>query len=156
MFDSVDVDCVCNSKHKTTPAINGDAFTPASQASSSGAPSSPPWTPSAHGVASVSPVHSRRDPFSVNYGLWPFPDNDYNIVCTVTNLAVDTDLSLWTPLLAEPAARLALTRMSSPYSTRSSQHTTRMVPRLKPGKGECATSAVKGPNSNTKVMVDAT
>ena len=147
MFFSVNVDCVCNPKHNTTPAINGDAFTPASQVSSSQAPSSPPWAPSAHGVASVSPVHSRRN---------PVVDNDYNIVCTVTNLAVNTDVSLWTPLLTKPAARLALTRMSSPYSTRSSQHTTRMVPRLKPGKGECATSAVKGPNGNTKVMVDAT
>ena len=156
MFISVNVDCVCNPKHNTTPAINGDAFTPASQASSSQAPTSPPCAPSAHGVASVSPVHSSRDPFSVDYGLWPFHDNNCNIVCTVTNLAVNTDLSLWTPLLTEPAARLALTRMSSPYSTRSSQHTTRMVPRLKPGKRECATGAVRAPNGDTKVMVDAT
>ena len=51
------------------------------------------------------PVHSRRDLFSVDYGLWPFHDKDYNIVCTVTNLAVNTDLSLWAPLLNEEARR---------------------------------------------------
>ena len=108
-----------NRKHNTTPAIKGDAFTSASQASSSQAPvhrtpsgpSGPPirrpGRPSAHGVASVSPIHSRRDPFSVDYGLWPFDDKDYNIVCTVTNLAVNTDLSLWTPLLTEEARRQA-------------------------------------------------
>ena len=147
MFDSVDVNCVCNSKHNTTLAINGDSFTPACQASSSQAPSSLPWAPLAHGAASVSPVHSRRDPFSVDYGLWSFVDNDYNIVCTVTNLAVNIDLSLWTPLLTEEARRqAALTRISPSYSTRSSQHTTRIVPRLKPGKGECANGAVRAPH----------
>ena len=46
--------------------------------------------------------------------------------------------------------------MSSPYSTQSLQHTTRIVPRFKHGKGECVTGAVRAPNGNTKVMVDAT
>ena len=72
----------------TTAPSETYAFTTASQASSSQAPSSPPWAPSAHGVTSVSPVPTRRDPFSVDYGLWPFRDNDYNIACTVTNLAL--------------------------------------------------------------------
>ena len=75
-----------NLKHNTTPAINYNAFTSASQASSSQAPvhrihSGPagppirrPGRPSAHGVASVTPVHSRRDPYSVDYDLWPFHD----------------------------------------------------------------------------------
>ena len=80
-----------NLKHNTTPAINGDDFTSASQASSShalahkaplGPPIRRPGHPAAHGVASV------------DYGLWPFDDNDYDIVCTVTNHTVNTDLSL--------------------------------------------------------------
>ena len=59
-----------------------------------------------HGVLNVSPTHSRGDP-SVDYGLWPFDDRDYNIVCTVTNHIVNTDLSLWTSLLSEDARRQA-------------------------------------------------
>ena len=108
-----------NLKHNTTLAINGDKLTSASQASSSQAPvhrtsSGPtgprirrPGRPSAHGVASVSPIHSRRDLFSVDYDLWPFDDKDNNTVFIVTNLVVNTDLSLWTQLLTEEARRQA-------------------------------------------------
>ena len=108
-----------NLKHHTTPALNGEAFTSASQASSSDvphyrAPLAPsgstvrrPGRPSPHDVASVSTAHSRRDPFSVDYGLWPFVDRDYTIVCTVTNHMIHTNLSLWTPLLTEEARRRA-------------------------------------------------
>ena len=32
-------------------------------------------------------------------------DRDYDIVCTVTNNVINTDLSLWTPLLSEGARR---------------------------------------------------
>ena len=123
MYVSNNADRVCKSQtHNTTPAINGDAFTSVSQVSSShtpvhrtplgpsGPPIHRPGRPSALGLASVSPIHSRRDPFSVDYGLWPFDDKDYNIVCTVTNLAVNTDLSLWTPLLTEEARRQACTQ----------------------------------------------
>ena len=55
----------------------------------------------------VSLTHSRRDPFSVDYGLWPFDNGDYDIICTVTNNIVNTNLSLWTPLLSADARRQA-------------------------------------------------
>ena len=110
-----------NLKHNTSPAIDGDAF-----ASTAQTPGTVPshtvttaaTTPalqyrrpgrSAHGVASVSHIHSRRDPFTVYYRLWPFDENDYDIVCTITNHAVNTGLSLWTPLLSEEARRQACT-----------------------------------------------
>ena len=110
-------------KHNTSPAINGDVFASASQVPSSHAP--PPINaPTAsvtasqrhssrpsrlsHTVSNVSPVHSRRDPFRIDYGIWPFDDQDYAIVCTVTNHALHTKLSLWTPFaLRPPAARHA-------------------------------------------------
>ena len=60
-----------------------------------------------HGVFNVSPTHSHRDPFAVDYGFWPFDDRDYDTVCTVTNNVVNTDLPLWTPLLSEDARRQA-------------------------------------------------
>ena len=103
-------------KHNSSPAINGDAFASAPQVPSSHAPppinaptasvtasqrhSSRPSRPS-HTVSNVSPVHSRRDPFRIDYGIWPFDDQDYAIVCNVTNHALHTKLSLWTPLLTE-------------------------------------------------------
>ena len=109
-------------KHNTSPAIDGDAFASASQVPSFHAPppinaptasvtapqrhSSRPSRPS-HTVSSVSPVHSRRDPFRIDDGIWPFEDQDYVIVCTVTNHALHTKLSLWTPLLTEAARRQA-------------------------------------------------
>ena len=110
-------------KHNTSPAINGDAFASAPQVPSSYAPppinaptasvtasqrhSSRPSRPS-HTVSNVSPVHSRRNPFRIDYAIWPFDDQDYAIVCTVTNHALHTKLSLWTPLsLRSPAARHA-------------------------------------------------
>ena len=39
----------------------------------------------------------------VDYGLWPFDDRDYVIVCTVTINIGNIDLSLWTPLFSENA-----------------------------------------------------
>ena len=99
-------------KHNTSPAINGDAFASAPQVPSSHAtpPINAPTTsvtapprynsrqsrPS-HSVSNVSPVHSRRDPFRIDYGIWPFEDQDYAIVCTVTNHALHTKLTLWPP-----------------------------------------------------------
>ena len=96
-------------KHNTSPAINGDAFASAPQVSSPHAPptitvttasvtvphrhNSRPLRPS-HTVSNVSPVHSRRDPFRIDYGIWPFDDQGYAIVCTVTNHALHTKLSL--------------------------------------------------------------
>ena len=81
--------------HNTSPAINGDAFASAPQVPSSHAPptinaptasvtasqrhNSRPSRPS-HTVSNVSPVHSRRDPFCIDYGIWPFDDQDYAIV----------------------------------------------------------------------------
>ena len=60
-----------------------------------------------HSVSNVSQTHSRRDSFSVEYGRWPFDGRDYDIVCTVTNNIVNTNLSLWTRLLSEDARRQA-------------------------------------------------
>ena len=111
-------------KHKTSPAIDGDVFAPVLQGSISHAHSlttlSCPLITSPHrntrrtgrqdvayGVFNVSQIHFRRDPFSVDYGLWPFEDRDYDIVCTVTNNILNTDLSLWTPLLSKDARRQA-------------------------------------------------
>ena len=114
-------------KHNTLPAINGDAFASAPQVSS---PHAPPaiTVPTAsvtmphrhnsrssrpsHTVSNVPPVHSRRDPFRIDYGIWPFDDQDYAIVCTVTNHALHTKLSLWTPLLTEDARRQACVQYS--------------------------------------------
>ena len=111
-------------KHNTSPAIDGDAFAPASYglsslthhiASPSGSPVTSPHRntrrigrqDAAHSVLNVSLAHSRKNPLSVDYGFWPFDDCDYDIVCTVTNNIVNTDLSLWTPLLSEDARRQA-------------------------------------------------
>ena len=74
-------------KHNTSPAINGDSFASALQASSPHAPptitvpaasvtvphrhNSRPSRPS-HTASNVSPVHSRRDPFRIDYGIWFF------------------------------------------------------------------------------------
>ena len=104
-----------NLKNNTSPAIDGEAFAIAHQdlrppAHNMVTPSSSPTASphrhvrrTGHGVLNVSPTHSRRDPFNVDYGLWPFDDCDYDIVCTVPNNVVNTDLSLWTPLLSEDA-----------------------------------------------------
>ena len=96
-------------KHNMSPAIDGDAFASAPQASSLHAPptvavsatsavvtqrhNSRPTRPS-HAVSNVPHVHSRREPFGVDYGLWSFDDRDYAIVCTLTNHMVSTNLSL--------------------------------------------------------------
>ena len=106
-------------KLNTSPAIDGDVFAPVPQSSTSHvhSPSGSPLTSphrntrragrqdAAHGIFNVSQTHSCRDPFSVDYGLWPFGDCDYEIVSTVTNKILSTGLSLWTPLLSEDAAR---------------------------------------------------
>ena len=109
-------------KHNMSPAIDGDAFASATRASGSHAPPTVavpaastaasqrhygrPPRPS-HSVSNVSHTHSRRDPFRVDYGLWPFDDKDYDIVCTVTNHRINTNMSLWTPLLTADARRQA-------------------------------------------------
>ena len=111
-------------RHNTSPAKDGDAFEPAPQglsflthhlATSSGASVTSPHRntrrmghqDAAHGILNVLLPHSRRDPFSIDYDLWPFDDRDYDIFCTVTNNGVNTDLSLSTPLLSEDARRQA-------------------------------------------------
>ena len=103
-------------KHNTSRAIDGDAFSPANQGLSSlthhvaASAVSPVTSPhrnmrrfgrqdAAQGVLNISPTHSRRDPFAADYGLWPFDDRDYDIVCTVTNNILNTDLSLWTSVI---------------------------------------------------------
>ena len=114
-------------KHNMSPAIDGDAFASAPRTSSSHAPPtvvapaasaavsqrhySRPTRPS-HTASNVSHAHSRRDLFRVDYSLWPFDDKDYEIVCTVTNHMVNTNLSLWTPLLTEDARRQACIQYS--------------------------------------------
>ena len=131
-------------KHNMSPAIDGDAFASAPQASSLHAPptlavsaasaavsqrhNSRP-TRSSHTVSNVSHVHSRRDPFSVDYGLWRFDDRDCAIVITVTNHMVNTNLSLWTPLLTEDARRQACVQYSGRCcSCGSTEHSLRWCP----------------------------
>ena len=131
-------------KHNTSPAIDGGAFAFAPQASSLHAPptvavsaasvavsqrhNSRPTRPS-HAVSSVSHVHSRRNPFRVDYGLWPFDDKDYAIVCTVTNHMVNTNLPLWTPLLTEDARRQACVQYSGRCcNCGSTEHNLRWCP----------------------------
>ena len=113
-------------KHNTSPAIDGDAYTSRPQAS--GPIATPTVTvPAAsaagsqryarlarpsHTVSNVDHVHSRRDPFRIDDGLWPFDGRDYAIVCTVTNQMVNTNLSLWTPLLTDSARRQACIQYS--------------------------------------------
>ena len=114
-------------KHNMSPAVDGDDFASAPRTSSSHAPPtvavsaasaavsqrhySRPTQPS-HSVSNVSHAHSRRDPFRVGYGLLPFDDKDYQIVCTVTNHMASTYLSLWTPLVTEDARRQACIQYS--------------------------------------------
>ena len=96
-------------KRNMSPAIDGDAFASATRTSGSHAPPTVavpaastavsqrhygrPPRPS-HSVSNVSHTHSRRDPFRVDDGLWPFDDKDYDIVCTVTNHMINTNMSL--------------------------------------------------------------
>ena len=111
-------------KHNTSSAIDGDAFAPAFQGLSSHAHpmviSSASSTASPHrntprnvrpdstrDILNVSSTHSRRYPFSVDYGLWPFSDCDCDVLCTVTNNIVNTDLFLSTSRLSEDARRQA-------------------------------------------------
>ena len=131
-------------KHNMSPAIDGDAFASAPQVSSLHAPptlavsttsaavsqrhTSGPTRPS-HTVSNVSHAHSRRDSFSVDFGLWPSDDKDYAIVCTVTNHMVNTKLSLWTPLLTEDARRQACIQYSGRCCICSStEHSLRWCP----------------------------
>ena len=133
-------------KHNTSATIDGDAFSPAHKSLSSythqvGASSnsltiSPNRSmrrfgrqDTAPGVAHSSQTHSRRDPFADDYGLWPFDDRDYDIVCTVTNHILNTNLSLWTPLLSEDARRQACIQYKGRcYNCGSTGHSLRWCP----------------------------
>ena len=180
-------------KHSTSPAIDGDAYTYVPRASgpitiptvtvpAASAAGSQRFTRLArpsHTVSNVDHVHSRRDPFRVDYGLWPFDDREYTIVCTVTNQMVNSNLSLWTPLLTDDARRQACIQYSgrccncgssehslqwcpapftipSPCSTPSLQRTTRMVPYLRRGKNACAGGVDAALTAAPKVMADDT
>ena len=130
-------------KHNTSPAIDCDAYSSRPQASS------PIATPTvtvpaasaagsqryarlarpSHTVSNVDHVHSCRDPFRIDYVLWPFDDRDYAIVCTVTNQMANTNLSLWTPLLTDSARRQACIQYSGCCcSCGSSEHSLRWCP----------------------------
>ena len=133
-----------NLKHNISPAIDGGAFASAPQASSLHAPptiATPVTSATApqrqngcaarppHDVSHISHAHSRRDPFSVDYGLWPFDDRDCAIVCTVTNNMVNTNLSLWTPLFTEDARRQACIQYSGRCcNCGSTEHSLRWCP----------------------------
>ena len=133
-------------KHNTSPAIDGDAFLPANKCLSSlthhvAASSIFPVTSlnrsmrrfgrqdAAPGVLNVSPTHSRLDPFAADYGLSPFDDRDNDIVWTVTNNILNTDLSLWTPLLSEDARRQACIQYKGRFcNCGSTEHSLRWCP----------------------------
>ena len=105
-------------KHNTSPAIDGGTFAAAPQASSLHAP---PTVATSATLLAASQRHNnraarpprnvsqpRRDPFSVDYGLWPFDDRDYAIVCTVTKTwSTPTCLCGHPSLLKTPAVRRA-------------------------------------------------
>ena len=131
-------------KHNMSPAIDGDAFASAARASGSHAPPTVavpaastavsqrhygrPPRPS-HSVSNISHTHSRRDPFRVDYGIWPFDDKDYDIVCTVTNHMINTNMSLWTPLLTADARRQACIQHSGRCcNCGSTEHSLRWCP----------------------------
>ena len=134
--------------NNTSPAIDGDAFSPANQGLSclthhvAAFSVSPVTSPhrnmrrfgcqdAALGVLNVSLTHSRRDPFAVDCGLWPFDDRDYDIICTVTNNILNTDLSLWTPLLSEDARRQACVQYKGRCcNCGSTEHNLRWCPAL--------------------------
>ena len=107
---------------------------------------------STHGVLKVSPTLSRRYQFSVDYGLWPFDDRDYDFVCTATNNYVNTDLSLWTTLVSEDTRRQACVQCRSRCCCNCSF--TERIPRW------CRTSKARTlgisihlmPNSQTEVL----
>ena len=133
-----------NLKHNTSPAIDGGAFASAPQASSLHAPptiATPVTSVAApqrnnsraarppHDISHISHAHSRRSPFSVDYGLWSSDDRDCANVCIVTNDMVNASLPLWTPLLTEDARRQACIQ----YSGRcchcgSTEHSLRWCP----------------------------
>ena len=131
-------------KHNMSPAIDGDAFASAARAPGSHAPPTVavPAAPTAvsqrhygrpprpsHSVSNISHAHSRRDPFRVDYGLWPFDDKDYDIVCTVTNHMINTNMSLWTPLLTADARRQACIQHSGRCcNCGSTEHSLRWCP----------------------------
>ena len=131
-------------KRNTSPAIDGGTFASAPQASSLHAPPTvaTPATlvaPSQRhnsraarlplDVPHISRARSRRDPFSVDYGLWRFDDRDYAIVCTVTNNMVNTNVSLWTHLLTEDARRQAYIQYSGRCcNCGSTEHSLRWCP----------------------------
>ena len=127
-----------------SPAIDGDAFASATRTSGSHAPPTVavpaastdvsqrhygrPTRPS-HSVSNVSHAHAHRDPFRVDYGLWPFDDKDYDIVCTVTNHMINTNMSLWTPLLTADARRQACIQHSGRCcNCGSTEHSLRWCP----------------------------
>ena len=179
-------------KHNTSPVIDGDAYSSRPQAS--GPIATPTVTvPAAsaagsqryarlarpsHTISNVDHVHSRGDPFRIDYGLWPFDDRNYAIACTVTNQMVNTNLSLWTPLLTDSARRarhasniavavaiadhpnivsagtLPLLRIRSPCSTPSLQRTMRMAQNLRYGNTACAGGVDAALTAALKVMVD--
>ena len=131
-------------KHNTSPAIDGGDFASAPQASSLHAPptvATPATSVAAsqshnsraarppHDVSHISHAHSRRDPFSVDYGLWPFDDRDYANVCSVTNNMVNTNFSLWTLFLPDDARRQACIQYSGRCcSCGSTEHSLRRCP----------------------------
>ena len=180
-------------KHNMSRAIDGDAFASAPQTSSSYVPRtvavpaasagvsqrhySRPTRPS-HTVSNVSHAHSRRDPYRVDYGLWPFDDKDYEIVCTVTNHMVNTKtgpcrhpFSLRTPAARRVYSIVAVVVIAARRSTAAvgapphSQmffdssilnlpHMTRTAPCLRHGKKKCVGGAPAVRTAGTKVMAD--
>lgn len=110
---SFDVCRIRQFKHNTSTVNDDDALASAANTPGSHSPShiaTPatavfalqsrrPFRLASHDASTVLSGHSRRDPFSVNYSLWPFDHRDYAIVCTVINHMIRIYSFLWTPLL---------------------------------------------------------
>ena len=131
-------------KHNMPPAIDGDAFASATRTSGSHTlpdcsrsgslhicSAAPLWSPPrpSHSVSNVSHTHSRRDPFRVDYSLWPLDDKDYDIVCTITSHMINTNMSLWTPRLTADARRQSCIQHSGRRcNCGSTEHSLRWCP----------------------------
>lgn len=169
--------------------MNGDVFFFTAQAPGSHAPSHlaiaaeavsalyyhRPARHASHHVATFPTTHSRRDPFSVDYGCRPFDDRDYAIACTATNHTTPTcpfghhssQRKCVTSLYATAAAAVTAAQQNKAFvgslrpsrapslpSTQSSALIILTASCLKPGKTRCAVSATAALSDDSKLMPD--
>ena len=116
-------------KHNMSPAIAGDAFASTTRTSGSHAPPTVAVPAASTAVSqrhygrSPRPSHLCRmshihtlagTPSGSTTASGPSMTKDYDIVCTVTNHIINTNMSLWTPLLTADARRQACIPLRNP------------------------------------------